>query len=647
VQIEQRNTAVRRNGRLLMCAIGSKSAVSALLVLVCIVLLGQAGCKSPAEYRQEADKTAYDIIRQKQREAIGNVEDFTIERPSDILRRRLLTEQQLLYSGEVSLGTDKLDPIEHWPEDEYPQAGSSPDANIPVDSNTPLRISLVEALQIGARNSPEYQSSKEDVFRAALDLDLERNNFRNIFVGQVESLLSTDNSGDTTVTGTENSAMVGVSRTLKSGVDLSTALAIDLANLLTQGGASSLGLRGDATVSIPLLRGSGRHIVAEPLTQAERNVVYAIYNFERFKRTFAVNVAWEYLGVLRQTDQVENAERSYRSRIESARWIRRLADAGRRSEIEVDQAVQSELGARNGWISAQEQYRNRLDAFKTSLGLPPDAKIELDRSDLELLRRPAEDLVEKILQEEDTGVVRETPPADAPVELVPPSDEDAGPLEIDESLAIQLALENRLDLRVAIGEVYDAQRQVVVRADALGAGLTLLGSANLGESRSIGSATDDDAQLRFDKARYSALLTLDLPLERTAERNAYRKSFIDLERAARDVQTLEDQVKLSIRSELRGLIESRESLKIQARSVFVAQKQVKSSTMFLEAGMANMRDLREAQDALLVAQNSLTQAVITYRTTELELQRDMGLLQVDENGMWREFSPEVINNVKK
>ncbi|HUU20321.1 MAG TPA: TolC family protein [Sedimentisphaerales bacterium] len=647
MQIEQRNMAVRRNGRLFMCSVGSRSAVSAALVLVCIVLLGQAGCKSPAEYRQEADNKAYHIIEQKQREAIGNVEEFTIERPSDILRRRLLTEQQLLYSGKVSLGTDKLDPIEHWPEDEYPQTRSSPDANIPIDSNTPLKISLVEALQIGARNSPEYQSSKEDVFRAALDLDLERHAFRNTFVGQVESLLNTDSTGNSTVSGTENSATVGVSRALKSGVDLSTTLAIDLANLLTQGGASSLGLRGDATVSIPLLRGSGRHIITEPLTQAERNVVYAIYNFERFKRTFAVNVAREYLVVLRQTDQVENAERSYRSRIESARWIRRLADAGRRSEIEVDQAVQSELGARNGWISAQEQYRNRLDAFKTSLGLPPDAQIELDRSDLELLRRPAEELVKKILQEEDTGVVRETPPADAPVELVPPSDEDAGPLEIDESLAIQLALENRLDLRVAIGEVYDAQRQVVVWADALGAGLTLLGSANLGEGRSIVSATADDAQLSFDKARYSTLLTLDLPLERTAERNAYRKSFIDLERATRNVQTLEDQVKLFIRSELRSLIESRESLKIQARSVFVAQKQVKSSTMFLEAGMANMRDLREAQDALLVAQNSLTQAVITYRTTELELQQDMGLLQVDENGMWREFSPEVTDNVKK
>ena len=150
-----------------------------------------------------------------------------------------------------------------------------------------------------------------------------------------------------------------------------------------------------------------------------------------------------------------------------------------------------------------------------------------------------------------------------------------------------------------------------------------------------------------DGGRYSALLSLDLPIERTRERNQYRNSLIGLEQATRSVQTLEDQIKISIRSALRSLLESREGLKIQARSVVVAQKQVKMSNMFLEAGLANMRDLREAQDALLAAENELTRAVITYRTTELELQRDMGLLQVDEKGLWREFSPEVIDNVEK
>ena len=170
---------------------------------------------------------------------------------------------------------------------------------------------------------------------------------------------------------------------------------------------------------------------------------------------------------------------------------------------------------------------------------------------------------------------------------------------------------------------------------------------DMGASRSVSSATRDDAELRFDQGSYSALLTLDLPIERTAERNAYRNSFINLERAVRDVQTLEDQIKLSVRGELRDLLESRESLKIQTQSVVVAQKRVRSTNLFLEAGRAEIRDLLEAQESLLGAQNSLTRAVINYRIAELELQQDMGLLQVDESGLWREFSPEVIDYVEK
>jgi len=161
-------------------------------------------------------------------------------------------------------------------------------------------------------------------------------------------------------------------------MELTSALAIDLAHLLTQGGASSLGQQADMTISIPLLRGSGKHIITESLTQAERDVVYAMYDFERFKRTFAVDIAGEYLNVLRQVDQVRNAENNYRSKIRLSRYSRRTADAGRLSEFEADQAVQSELSARNGWISAMERYKNQLDIFKNVLGLPPDAEIEPD-----------------------------------------------------------------------------------------------------------------------------------------------------------------------------------------------------------------------------------------------------------------------------
>ena len=615
------------------------TAVALLIVLT--------GCRTPSEHRLDADKVAADIIQQKQMQALGQTQQFSVERPSDILRRRLLLDQNLPYASQASLGTDKLKTIEHWPENDYPKAEPSLDSVLPLETDKPPQLSLVQALQIGARNSFEYQTLKENIFQVALDLDLKRNEFRNIFAGQVESLISTDTTGDRTVSGTEYSGAAGLSRKLESGAQLSTALAIDLANLMTLGGASSFGIAGDATISIPLLGGSGRHIVREPLTQAERDVVYAIYVLERFKQTFAVQIASQYLGVLRQVDQVKNAEENYRRAVVSARRSRRFAEAGRLSQIQVDQAVQNELRGRNRWISATESYKSALDSFKSLLDLPPDAKIELDRAELEQLTAPASKTMADIMGEEEAGTKGQTPPADAPIELAAPSPKDAGPLEIDESVAIDLALDNRLDLQIADGKVYDTQRAVVVAADALGAELTLLGTSKLGSGRSIGEATDDDAQLRTDKGKYSALLTLDLPFERTAERNAYRNSFISLERAVRDVQILEDQIKLDVRNQLRNLLESRESLKIQANSVIVARRRVKSSNLFFEAGQAQIRDLLEAQDALLSAQNGLTSAVVTYRVAELELQADMGLLKVDEKGLWQEYSPKENKNVKK
>ena len=612
-----------------------------------VTLFAQTGCQSPTEYRLEADKVASKII-QKKMQAIGRTEQFNIERPSDILRRRLLTEQNLVIAGPSSLGTDQLAPIEHWPEEDYSKAEPLLDPIAMLeDPNNPLQLSLIQALQIGARNSFEYQTRKEDIFKEALDLDLERNEFRTIFTSQTESLIKTDMSGERTVSGVEYGSAIGVSRKLESGVELTTGLAVSLANLLTLNQASAFGVSGDATISVPLLRGSGRHIVTEPLTQAERNVVYAIYQFERFRRTFAVRIASEYLSVLRQLDEIKNNEDNYKGLILSARRARRRADAGRLTEVAVDQAVQDELRARNRWINAMETYKRRIDSFKNSLGLPPDSRIELDRSELQRLVTYSDKFSVDVNDMQKSPLNSKALSADTPVILEPPDMENTGPLEIDEIIAIELAFENRLDLRVTQGRVYDAQRAIVVLADALGAELTLFGSAALGGSRSVRTATSPDAELRPDKGVYSALLTLDLPVERTAERNAYRNGFITLERAVRDVQILEDNIKISIRNKLRDLLESREGLLIQARSVKLADKRVRSTNLFLEAGRAQIRDLLESQEDLLSAQNELTAAIIKYRVAELELQRDMGVLKIDEKGLWKEFFPEEYDNAGK
>ena len=140
-------------------------------------------------------------------------------------------------------------------------------------------------------------------------------------------------------------------------------------------------------------------------------------------------------------------------------------------------------------------------------------------------------------------------------------------------------------------------------------------------------------------AELFALMTLDLPIERTAERGEYRNSLINMEKKLRDKNLLEDQIKLQVRNNLRALLGTRESIQIQAKSVDVAQKRVESTNLFLEAGRAQIRDVLESQDSLLAAQNSLTSAVVSYRIAELGLQRDMGVLTVGANGLWEEFSP--------
>jgi outer membrane protein TolC len=139
---------------------------------------------------------------------------------------------------------------------------------------------------------------------------------------------------------------------------------------------------------------------------------------------------------------------------------------------------------------------------------------------------------------------------------------------------------------------------------------------------------------------FSAWLTLDLPFERTAEAVSYRNRFIELAQAVRDVQKLEDTVKIEIRNRLRELFEARKTLVIQAQAVALAEKRVRSISLFMEAGRAETRDLLEAQDSLLTAQNSLTAARVDYRIAELDIQRDMGVLVVTDNGLWKEYLSE-------
>ena len=114
---------------------------------------------------------------------------------------------------------------------------------------------------------------------------------------------------------------------------------------------------------------------------------------------------------------------------------------------------------------------------------------------------------------------------------------------------------------------------------------------------------------------------------------------LDYEGALRDAEEVTDTIKQQVRGRLRDLLLARETVSIQAQAVATARRRVESTDLFLQAGRAEIRDVLESQEALLTALNGLTGSYIDYRLSELRLQRDMGVLQVDQKGLWTEYRP--------
>ena len=586
------------------------------------------GCRSAGDWRDVADEKAARVLGAVQRDVTGREEPVQIETPAQTLRRRLLLDQGLTVFNEASLGIRDLSTNAYWNGAERLQA-SDRDDSLPLGTNRVLTIGLKDAVQIAARGSRDYQGRKESLFTAALGLDLENQKFRTTFTGMMNASVDSSESEGERETRYGEANKVGASRTFADGTQLSSAIAVDLAGMLSGEKTSSWGLLADASISIPLMRGSGRLVNIESLTQAQRDLVYTVREFEQYKREFMVGIASAYLNVLLTKRMLVNEEENYKRVIISTRRSRRMADANRMSPSDFDQSRQSELSARNSWISAFESYDASLEAFKGQLGLPPDARIDLADQDLEELQAYVEKFAKTELGEYDAGE------AAAPLALErPKSVDEAGALKDQVDRAIALAVENRLDFRSNIDRIEDAQRQVLIAEDALRAEVTLGGRASAGEGAKAGS--DDNGEFNLGEAVFGSTLSIDLPFERTAERNAYRGSLIQLEGAVRAYQAAEDALKESVRAAIRSLRETREQLKIQYLAVSLAERRVRNNDLLLQAGRAEMRDVLEAQAALLSAQNALFSAIRSYRVRELELQKELGLLEVTIDGVWRE-----------
>lgn len=197
--------------------------------------------------------------------------------------------------------------------------------------------------------------------------------------------------------------------------------------------------------------------------------------------------------------------------------------------------------------------------------------------------------------------------------------------------AIETALLLRLDLANSADGIDDAMRKVKLACEGLGPQLNLTADAEVNSREKT-----DISNLQFNRGSYNAGIEADLPLDRKAQRNAYRKAIIGLQQQQRQYDDDMEKVKLDVRDAYRQLEAAAERYDIQKNSLQLAQKRVESTSMLLEQGRAQTRDLLDSQDALLAAQNSVTAALIEHLIAKLSFFRDIGLLQVRPDGMWQQ-----------
>jgi len=512
-------------------------------------LYGLAGC-TQHNYKKEADEQVYKIIDQKWQDDFGTKANYKVS------------------DTEPSIGDIQITRA-------VPASGV---------------LALPQAVAMATAYNREYQTQKDELYIKALDLKLTRHQFEKQYFGVVTGGYNADRNDE--VVGIE--ANFGFNQLLAQGTIISTRVALAWADVLTGNMRSGLFSILNTTITQPLLRGSERKVVLENLTQAERDTLYQVRAFNRFRQRFVVSVVSQYYRVLQLWDAMENARKNCDTLDLLISQVETLTNAGRVPQLELERVRQEKLQAYDEFLQARKQYKQALDEFKITLSLPTTVELKLVTNVLNTLKES---------------------------EMAMPDFSDAE--------AIETALLRRLDLVNTADLVTDAQRKVYVAADNLRAELNLVGSADASSARRA-----DRQMLDWKGEDYSLGLELDLPLDRVPEQNVYRKALLTLNQRQREYGQSADTVRLEVRNAYRNLIEAAQRYNVQTEALELADKRYKNTLALLKYGRTSSRRVLSAQNDLIDAQNIATQALVDFAIESLNFYSDTGVLQVRPDGMW-------------
>jgi outer membrane protein TolC len=523
-----------------------------------LVLL--AGC-SADYYHKEADKEVYGIIQTVEQQIFGQTNEFTIDTRFSPRAHQLILPEEII---EERTATNRR------------------------------TLTLDDAMRLAVVNSREYQTQKEQLYLTALSLTGTSYEFTPRWLNSSIGA-GFEGNADGRSSGFLQPRFT-LSQFFKTGGNLSVELANSLLRYYTGSPGNALSSSAINSFSVnfsqPLLRGFGKNNPqVEALTQAQRDVIYAVRDFSQYQKEFAVNIVNTYFSLLNRKTQVRNYYTNYLRRAELTQYFE-ARSVDRADVNQVEDARSAELSARISYITAVAGYLDQLDNFKVQLGIPVSESVLLTDDELTAV--------------EAAGLIS---------------------ADVSRQAAFAIAVDRHMDILNAIDRFEDSKRKIEIRIDQLRPGLDFTAS---------GSADSTPNYTEFDASdiRYSVGLQLDLPFDRLRERNDYRATLVSFESQLRSLSLTLDEFKRNIDGGIRALEEARLNILNEQAQLAVAARRVDMNTILLEAGRVQIRDVREAQDSLISAQNALTSRVVDYLRVRLQLMLDIGVLQTEIDDFW-------------
>lgn len=198
-------------------------------------------------------------------------------------------------------------------------------------------------------------------------------------------------------------------------------------------------------------------------------------------------------------------------------------------------------------------------------------------------------------------------------------------LDVDLDKAIQVAMNNRSELRRARSNIDQTEVNKMVARNQVLPTLNLFGQVQPnGVDDDFGDSFDTMADGKY--VSYNAGLQFSYPLQNRSARYRYKQAEARTQQANESLLALQDQITLDVRQAVRDLKTARERIDVSQSQIRSAQATLDAELKRLNVGISTSFQVLQFQQDVANAQNQHIRAVVDYNEAAFKLERARGTL---------------------